>query len=392
MSTPGSLTSLRIDKGQTRFTPKIKQRISRKPKAATKVPSASPQSSEDHIAKSELKNLVDTPIVSPQHDNIEQHEIVEETPEPEIEIASPTPISKVKVDSLSIEDKEKPTLANKGNVITPGRPLVNSEKRRRSSIAKDISKKLLKSEDSTEVTINTAQEDLSNVPLFMFCKDTKRGKPTKAFIEREKAKLEKKKKPESNEVASTENLEPIVEDSQPTTETQSSVKESFAPQMRVVNGKLILDDTSLFVEHANINSNGSTEPMDVIEESAADRYVNSGTYLRRIKSQRWTPKETEVFYQGLAKWGTDFSLIAFMLPNRTQKHIKYKFKKEEQINPSRITEALVRRNPGTPAISVEEEPTELEQATTPAPVVKQTRATRSRKVKSEKVNGESVDR
>ncbi|ORY00483.1 hypothetical protein K493DRAFT_210939 [Basidiobolus meristosporus CBS 931.73] len=164
--------------------------------------------------------------------------------------------------------------------------------------------------------------------------------------------------------------------------------------MRVVNGKLILDDTSLFVDHANINNGGNTEPMDVVEESTADRYVNSGTYLRRIKSQRWTPKETEVFYQGLAKWGTDFSLIASMLPNRTQKHIKYKFKKEEQINPKRITEALVRRNPGTSAVTGEAETAESTQTAAPAsaPVVKPTRKTQSRKVKSEKPSPESVDR
>ncbi|ORX88058.1 hypothetical protein K493DRAFT_290847 [Basidiobolus meristosporus CBS 931.73] len=215
----------------------------------------------------------------------------------------------------------------------------------------------------------------------MFCKDTKRGKPTKAFLEREKAKLEKRKK-EPIEAVPADSMKTSVDDGKASVSTQSVAKESnFAPQMRVVNGKLILDDTSLFVDHANIN-NKATEPMDVVEECAADRYVNSGTYLRRIKSQRWTPKETEVFYQGLAKWGTDFSLISSMLPNRTQKHIKYKFKKEEQVNPKRITEALVRRNPGTAAPSVDDGPTDLAQATTSAPVGRQTRGTRSKKAKA----------
>lgn len=38
----------------------------------------------------------------------------------------------------------------------------------------------------------------------------------------------------------------------------------------------------------------------------------------------------------LDRYGTDFTLIAALFPNRNRTHIKKKFKKEEKENPRRI--------------------------------------------------------
>ncbi|ORY03192.1 hypothetical protein K493DRAFT_384113 [Basidiobolus meristosporus CBS 931.73] len=121
----------------------------------------------------------------------------------------------------------------------------------------------------------------------------------------------------------------------------------FAPQMRVVDGKLALDNLSLSVDLHCLSGQQGGVPLDVVDESTSERFINSATYLSKIKSQRWTQSETDLFYEvGIAKWGTDFDLIASMFPHRTRKHIKYKFKKEERVNPARITDAVIRRCSG----------------------------------------------
>ncbi len=46
---------------------------------------------------------------------------------------------------------------------------------------------------------------------------------------------------------------------------------------------------------------------------------------QKENTEKWTPEEMEIFFKGLEIWGTDFSMISFMLPtkNRTQIKVKY---------------------------------------------------------------------
>ncbi|KAI0232183.1 hypothetical protein L0F63_005686, partial [Massospora cicadina] len=88
--------------------------------------------------------------------------------------------------------------------------------------------------------------------------------------------------------------------------------------------------------------------MEVIEEGAGGRHITCMTYVKRISSSRWTAEETEKFYEGLVKWGSDFELLCHELPHRERRHIVYKFKREEKLNPARIAEALMRRNHALP--------------------------------------------
>ena len=47
--------------------------------------------------------------------------------------------------------------------------------------------------------------------------------------------------------------------------------------------------------------------------------------IQKENTEKWTAEEMEIFYKGLEIWGTDFSMIAIMLPtkNRTQIKVKY---------------------------------------------------------------------
>jgi transcription factor TFIIIB component B'' len=79
-----------------------------------------------------------------------------------------------------------------------------------------------------------------------------------------------------------------------------------------------------------------------VEENDFSHHTTSATYLRRnLKPQQWTDEETELFYQALSAFGTDFDTICRMFKGKTRKHIKLKFNREERLAPARINAALV---------------------------------------------------
>ncbi|GAA5962216.1 hypothetical protein JCM3765_003903 [Sporobolomyces pararoseus] len=116
---------------------------------------------------------------------------------------------------------------------------------------------------------------------------------------------------------------------------------TFAPQMRIVDGVLVLDEDSLQIDRSKPTDTG---PREVIEESAQDRFVNSRSFSKKPgKSRKWTTDDTERFYDALSQFGTDFELISALFPGRTRREIKLKWTKEDKINPKGITAALMRR-------------------------------------------------
>lgn len=54
----------------------------------------------------------------------------------------------------------------------------------------------------------------------------------------------------------------------------------------------------------------------------------------------WSVDETSTFYEGLRKFGTDFSLIAVLLPGKSREMIRLKFRYEEERSPNEIQQAL----------------------------------------------------
>ena len=54
----------------------------------------------------------------------------------------------------------------------------------------------------------------------------------------------------------------------------------------------------------------------------------------------WSADETTAFYDGLRKFGTDFSLIAVLIPSKTRDLIRLKYKYEEERSPTEIHNAL----------------------------------------------------
>ena len=115
------------------------------------------------------------------------------------------------------------------------------------------------------------------------------------------------------------------------------------PATRIVNGEIVLDESSLRIDrHANATANQVGQALDLIEESDLTRHITAGSWLKRDKGGLWDAEHTELFYEGLRMFGTDFGMITKMFSDGRSRHaIKRKFCLEEKMYPSRM-EATIR--------------------------------------------------
>ncbi|EAQ91285.1 hypothetical protein CHGG_03220 [Chaetomium globosum CBS 148.51] len=125
------------------------------------------------------------------------------------------------------------------------------------------------------------------------------------------------------------------------TPADSSARAPIGETYQIIDGEIVLDHRSLQVDrHARAREEAGD--LVEIEENDFTHHTTSATYLRRnLKPQQWTDDETDLFYQALQAFGTDFDTICRMFRGKTRKHIKLKFNREERVNPQRITAALV---------------------------------------------------
>lgn len=114
--------------------------------------------------------------------------------------------------------------------------------------------------------------------------------------------------------------------------------------MRLVNGEFVIDEESLRVDRHERDALQS-EDMEIVEEDNNTRLVNSSTFMKRERTERWETEEVNMFYQGLSMFGTDFTMLAGLFPHRTRRQIKNKFNVEERKDPLRVTMALRKRIP-----------------------------------------------
>jgi hypothetical protein len=115
-----------------------------------------------------------------------------------------------------------------------------------------------------------------------------------------------------------------------------------------VNGQIVLDTDSLTVERAQAGQEFYEGAMEIVEENSMTRKVNSHTYGKRQPSSRWGAAETELFYELLSQFGTDFETISKAIPNRTRTQVRLKFNREERLYPEKVTEYLIsKRKPAS---------------------------------------------
>eukprot|EP00592_Proboscia_alata_P017802 CAMPEP_0194395266 /NCGR_PEP_ID=MMETSP0174-20130528/124327_1 /TAXON_ID=216777 /ORGANISM="Proboscia alata, Strain PI-D3" /LENGTH=1494 /DNA_ID=CAMNT_0039191181 /DNA_START=338 /DNA_END=4822 /DNA_ORIENTATION=- len=124
------------------------------------------------------------------------------------------------------------------------------------------------------------------------------------------------------------------------------------PQVEVINGEIVVRESSLSVQGVGSVQHQSTEDVDremsggvVIEE---ETMLLTATYQSYLPPQKtfprivWSPDETKLFYTALRQCGTDFSMICsfFTDPVRNRKEVKSKYKYEQRRNSVLIDMAM----------------------------------------------------
>ncbi|KAI7854748.1 hypothetical protein BDC45DRAFT_568992 [Circinella umbellata] len=217
-----------------------------------------------------------------------------------------------------------------------------------------------------DIQHDPAPKDYLDRPMADFIRDLQTGVVSKNFKEYEIDRVAKKKKlEEQNKMSNTEKeaaqaqerlqeqIKQLQEEAQRREAKERRQQQqqggddsvlqetSNAPQVRLVNGQIVLDVDSLTVERQNEYEEIDTSAMEIVEESSLSRKVNSRTHGKYIQSARWTPAETENFYDAISMFGTDFEMIKHVLPNRTRNQIRSKFNREEKSHPEKIKEYLI---------------------------------------------------
>ncbi|KAF2715180.1 hypothetical protein K504DRAFT_457346 [Pleomassaria siparia CBS 279.74] len=131
---------------------------------------------------------------------------------------------------------------------------------------------------------------------------------------------------------------------------EATSQQSTGPKFNIVDGQIVLVQDS-----GNINREADAdrmiELMEEVNEDDLTARITSRTYMRDNKrypqdfmmpgqGTRWTKEGTDLFYDGLQMFGTDFDMISNMFPGTTRKSIKLKFNREERSNLGRVKEAL----------------------------------------------------
>ncbi|KAL6706701.1 hypothetical protein ACN47E_005243 [Coniothyrium glycines] len=119
---------------------------------------------------------------------------------------------------------------------------------------------------------------------------------------------------------------------------------------RLVNGVIeIIPDSGTLDREADADR--EIAEYEIIETQDLTTRITSRSFMKNNKrfpndfllpgqGKRWTIDSTDLFYQGLKSFGTDFQMISQMFPGSTRRSIKTKFTREEREHPQRVKEAL----------------------------------------------------
>lgn len=191
----------------------------------------------------------------------------------------------------------------------------------------------------------------SKVKMSELCKNTNTGKKStrqRELEELDKAKAARKEQnlQEIQEAtgSSAQTNEPA-ESSEDRLERLARAREEVTrevPNTIIVDGQIQVDETSLQLDrHANAARERDAEQLEGVDESELTLRINAGSWLKRDKGGSWNEESTDMFYDALRMFGTDFGMISKMFPGRTRHSIKLKFCREEKLDMQRIKDTLM---------------------------------------------------
>lgn len=71
--------------------------------------------------------------------------------------------------------------------------------------------------------------------------------------------------------------------------------------------------------------------------------LNYQSFMDKAPRGKWSARDTEKFYEAIRQFGTDFTMIQQLFPDKTRHQIKLKYKKEERQHPLLLTDAMNNR-------------------------------------------------
>ncbi|KAL5053377.1 hypothetical protein RYX36_034059 [Vicia faba] len=72
--------------------------------------------------------------------------------------------------------------------------------------------------------------------------------------------------------------------------------------------------------------------------------LNYQSFMDKAPRGKWSKQDTEVFYEAVRQFGTDFSMIQQLFPDKTRHQVKLKYKKEERQHPLQLSDAVNNRS------------------------------------------------
>lgn len=129
----------------------------------------------------------------------------------------------------------------------------------------------------------------------------------------------------------------------PATPTSAAAAAAAGPQFRIVDGQIVVDQSSLVMDR-HARAAAAQQDMETVEENDFTRLITSNSFMNTSKLKGpniWNEADTELFYRGLRMFGTDFEMISKMFPGKQRRHIKLKFNREERHCPRRIDAAMI---------------------------------------------------
>lgn len=124
----------------------------------------------------------------------------------------------------------------------------------------------------------------------------------------------------------------------------------MAPKVTIdEDGNIVIDKSSLVISASDpAQQNVGNSSTVTVEASDALRHITSASYSKRESAQRWSKEDNDKFFDALSRFGTDFSLIQHLFPNRSRRQIKLKFKREERENLQKVEMYLKLRTRSDP--------------------------------------------
>jgi transcription factor TFIIIB component B'' len=236
---------------------------------------------------------------------------------------------KIKVMDDESDDAEE---ENEGNSDSAGPSKVKSKvkKRDRAATPPDYAKHMV---------------ETATVRMDFLTKETRYGAKSKREAAMQKInwdEVKQRKKAEALEAAqSRENPQ----------ETHAPLQPA-GPQLRLdAHGNILVDQASL-AHDRTAAAMADVEEMEILEEDDLTNRITTQSLTMaeqrdphgrsgRGRGERWTHDETELFFQYLGMFGTDFMIISTMFPQKTRRQIKMKFTREERCNAARVKDALI---------------------------------------------------